>query len=304
MRIHHLNCISSCPMGGRLMDGLSPTWLQRGHLTCHCLLIETQDSLVLVDTGYGLQDVQDPHSRLSEFFLKQLKPNFREEMTARRQIEKLGFQADEVRHILISHLDFDHAGGLDDFPSAKVHMMQSEIQSAKAQKTWLDRQRFRPQQWSTESNWLSYHAESGESWFGFAKVHALEGLPPEILMLPLIGHTLGHAGVAIHRAEGWLLYAGDAYFYEGEMNVEKPHCTPGLAVYQTMMEKDRRSRIWNQNRLRELIKFQGHEVDVFCAHDVSEFIRLAERSPDVPARLLPPEVKPFEDDFLKEYPLH
>ncbi len=88
------------------------------------------------------------------------------------------------------------------------------------------------------------------------------------------------------------------------MNVEKPQCTPGLAFYQTMMEKDRRSRIWNQNRLRELIKFHGHEVDVFCAHDVSEFIRLAERSPDGPARLLPPEVKAFEDDFLNEFPLH
>jgi glyoxylase-like metal-dependent hydrolase (beta-lactamase superfamily II) len=284
------------------MDGLSPSFLQRGHLTCHCLLIETGDNLVLVDTGYGLKDVHDPHSRLSEFFLKQLKPDFREEMTARRQIEKLGFRADDVRHIILSHLDFDHAGGLDDFPSAKVHMMQSEKLGAKAQKTWLDRQRFRPQQWSTEPNWLSYHAESGESWFGFAKVHALEGLPPEILLLPLIGHTLGHAGVAIQRPEGWLLYAGDAYFYEGEMNIEKPHCTPGLIFYQTMMEKDRRSRLWNQNRLRDLIKFHGHEVDVFCAHDVSEFIRLAERSPDVPARLPPLEETAF--GFMQEHQIH
>ncbi len=71
------------------MDGLSPGLFQRGHLTCHCLLIETRNSLVLVDTGFGLKDVQDPYSRLSEFFLKQLQPKFREEMTARRQIEKL-----------------------------------------------------------------------------------------------------------------------------------------------------------------------------------------------------------------------
>ncbi|WP_141733334.1 MBL fold metallo-hydrolase [Oligoflexus tunisiensis] len=304
MRIHHLNCISSCPLGGRLMDGLTPSILQRGHLTCHCLLIETRDSLVLVDTGYGLKDVHDPHSRLSEFFLKQLKPDLRDEMTARRQIENLGFRADDVRHILLSHLDFDHAGGLDDFPSAKVHMMQTEIQGARAQKTWLDRQRFRPQQWSTERNWLAYHAESGESWYGFAKVHALEGLPPEILMLPLIGHTLGHAGVAIQRAEGWLLYAGDAYFYEGEMNVEKPHCTPGLTLYQIMMEKDRRSRLWNQNRLRELVKLHGHDIDIFCAHDVAEFTRLAGRSPDVPVRPLPKEETTRDRDFPREQPLH
>ncbi|RYZ61601.1 MAG: MBL fold metallo-hydrolase, partial [Proteobacteria bacterium] len=98
MRVYHLNCISSCPIGGRLMDGVSPSALQRGHLTCHCLLVETADSLVLIDTGFGLRDVADPHGRLSEFFLLQLKPDFREEMTARRQIEKLGFDADDVRH--------------------------------------------------------------------------------------------------------------------------------------------------------------------------------------------------------------
>src|SRR5690349_15172933 len=120
MRIHHLNCISSCPIGGRLMDGMSDTILTRAHLTCHCLLIETKNSLLLIDTGYGLKDVYDPHSRLSEFFLKQLKPDFREEMTAFRQIQSLDFDPGDVRHIVLSHLDFDHAGGLDDFPWAKV----------------------------------------------------------------------------------------------------------------------------------------------------------------------------------------
>ncbi len=60
MRIHHLNCISTCPLGGRLMDGRSDGILERGSLTCHCLLVETADSLVLVDTGMGLRDVADP----------------------------------------------------------------------------------------------------------------------------------------------------------------------------------------------------------------------------------------------------
>jgi hypothetical protein len=41
MRIHHLNCVSACPLGGRLIS--------------HCLLVEAGASLVLVDTGYGLR---------------------------------------------------------------------------------------------------------------------------------------------------------------------------------------------------------------------------------------------------------
>lgn len=138
MRVHHLNCISSCPLGGRLMDGRTPSVLKRGELCCHCLLIETNNELVLVDTGFGLRDVADPKSRLSTFFMALLSPDFRDEMTAVRQIEQLGFQAADVRHILLTHLDFDHAGGLDDFPNATIHMLQQERDYALTQKTWLE----------------------------------------------------------------------------------------------------------------------------------------------------------------------
>lgn len=169
MRIHHLNCISTCPLGGRLMDDRSESLVRRGHLTCHCLLVETEASLVLIDTGFGLRDVRDPKSRLSRFFLELVSPDFREEMTAARQIKRLGLEPSDVRHIVLSHLDFDHAGGLDDFPGATVHLLKDERDAAFAQATWMDRQRFRPQQWSTRSNWRVYEQDDGEAWFGFAR---------------------------------------------------------------------------------------------------------------------------------------
>ena len=50
----------------------------------------------------------------------------------------------------MTHLDFDHAGGLDDFPEATVHLLAEERNSAAARRTWLDRARYRPQQWSTQ----------------------------------------------------------------------------------------------------------------------------------------------------------
>src|SRR5688500_8899023 len=102
------------------MDGMSTDAI-RGRLTSHCLLIEGSDSLVLVDTGYGRRDVADPRSRLAKTFLALVKPELREEMTAHHQIRALGFDPRDVRSIVLSHLDFDHAGGLDDFPNATVH---------------------------------------------------------------------------------------------------------------------------------------------------------------------------------------
>lgn len=284
MRIHHLNCISSCPLGGHLMDAGPEGIFQRAHLANHNLLIETNKDLILVDTGYGLEEVRNPQARLSKFFLNLLKPEFREELTAIRQIEKLGYDPKDVRHIVLTHLDFDHAGGLDDFPWATVHMMRSERDSAFEQKTWLDRQRYRPKQWRTRGNWKVYDPLEGTSWYGFTKVQELEGLPPEVALIPLIGHTLGHAGVAI-KSDKWLFNTGDAYFFHQEMNFEKPRCTPGLEFYQTMMEKDRKSRLWNQERLRHLKHGFQNEVEVFCSHDPHEFEKLSGRSlsvtPDV-----------------------
>ena len=287
MRIHHLNCISTCPAGGHLMDGRTPGVLTRGHLCCHCLLLETGDGLVLVDTGLGLRDVAQPRTRLSGFFLALLKPELREEMTAARQIEQLGFDASDVRHIVLTHLDFDHAGGLDDFPQATVHLLATERNDAEQQTTWLDRQRFRPQQWGTRANWRVYSGKQGERWFGFDCVRSLDGLPPEVLMVPLPGHTYGHAGVAVQAGGRWLLQAGDAYFWHQEMDAQHPRCTPGLAFYQAMMEKNRAARLANQQRLRELRRDHGDEVTLFCGHDPVEFERLTGHAMDLPVGRLP-----------------
>lgn len=148
MRVHFLNSISTCPLGGALMDSRSRGAL-RGRLTCTCLLVETGSELVLNDSGLGLRDVAAPRTRLSGFFLRMLDPELREEMTAVRQIQRLGYNPRDVRHIVLTHLDFDHAGGLDDFPEATIYLMLTERDVAVAQETWLDRQRFRPQQCST-----------------------------------------------------------------------------------------------------------------------------------------------------------
>ena len=282
MRVHHLNCISSCPLGGKLMDGRTSSILRRGELCCHCLLVETERGLILIDTGFGLRDVANPASRLSSFFLALLSPDFREEMTAVRQIEQLGFHATDVQHIVLTHLDFDHAGGLDDFPNATVHMLQQERDYALLQRTWMDRQRFRPQQWSSRSRWKVYRVGHGEAWYGFDCVREIAGLPPEILLVPLPGHTFGHAGIAIRTPERWLLQAGDAYFYHREMDVAHPWCTAGLRFYQTMLEKDRKARLGNQERLRHLRKAHGFEVEVFCAHDPVEYEHLTGHSLRVP----------------------
>jgi glyoxylase-like metal-dependent hydrolase (beta-lactamase superfamily II) len=272
VRIHHLNCGTDCPFGGAFMDGRSKGPLAR--LVCHCLLIETdRDGLVLIDTGYGMKDVRDPFPRLSRPFAALLNIRLREEETALRQVQALGLDPADVRHIVLTHLDFDHAGGLEDFPNAAIHLMNAEYESAAHDRHgFVARNRYRPMQFDGIRDWRRYNGE-GERWFGFEAVRDLRGLPPEILLIPLRGHTEGHAGVAIDTGSGWLLHAGDAYFHEDEMRRPRRRCPPGLRLYQNMMEIDRDARLTNQRRLRELSLDAGAGVRLICAHDAAEFYR-------------------------------
>ena len=53
-------------------------------------------------------------------------------------------------------------------------------------------------------------------------------------------------------------------------------CTPGLRLYQRLMEADRTSRLENQARLRELLLRQDLGLTLFCSHDLVELRRLQE----------------------------
>lgn len=268
MRVHHLNCGTMRPLGGRLIDGNS-SLLGRAELVCHCLLVESDAGLVLVDTGIGTRAVADPRRWLGRRFARLVNPVTDPAETAVRQIERLGFDPADVRHIVLTHLDLDHAGGLVDFPAATVHVYHRELQALQAPADAAERGRYRRVQFAHNPRWHSY-PDAGGSWFGFDAVRELAGMPAEILLVPLAGHTRGHAGVAVDTGNGWLMHAGDAYFHPGEIDPAGPHCPPGLAVFESLMQTDKSARLHNQQRLRELSRDHGEQVTIVSAHNAAE----------------------------------
>lgn len=270
LRIHHLNCGTMCPHSARLINGQAG-WLHPAEMVCHCLLIETAAGLVLVDTGIGSQDIRRPE-QLGRAFLQGTRPRLDHQETALAQIQALGFTPRDVRHIIVTHLDLDHAGGLPDFPEAAVHVFAPELAAA-MNPTWRERHRYLRTQFAHGPNWVPHHLE-GERWFGFEAVRALPGVMEEVLLVPLLGHTRGHAGVAVRDATGWRLHCGDAYFYHGLMDIDRPHTTPGLALVERLTQTNARMRLHNQARLRQLLRHHGEEVRVFCAHDPVELARM------------------------------
>ena len=281
--VRHLNCGTLRPLGRRFIngDGLP---LQTARLVCHCLLVETDAGLVLVDTGFGVADIAARRSPLPAGASKiarrrrriqrfMTRPMLYPEESAARQLLRLGYATDDVRHIVLTHLDNDHTGGLADFPSAKVHVLAAEYEAAMAPGTAVERFRYWGEHWAHGPDWVTY-ASAADDWLGLEAVVGLEGLP-DFALVPLPGHTRGQAGVAVRASDGaagppWLLHAADAYFFRGEMDPERPRCTPGLARFQARMDIDGDSRRRSQEMLRRLAVEHGDDVEMFCSHDPVE----------------------------------
>lgn len=265
-RIHHLNCGTMRPLaapGGRMMPR---------RMVAHCLLVELPEGLLLVDSGFGTADLAD-RRRLGRPFLLGVRPELEPAETALAQVERLGFAADDVTDVVLTHLDVDHAGGIADFAGARVHVAAAEHAAALAPASLLEKRRYIPAQWAHGPRWR-LHEAGGDDWFGFTGVRVLGSGDDDVVLIPLRGHTRGHSGVAVRAADGsWVLHAGDSYFWAGEIETP-PSYNAGLVGFQKLMAVHEKERRTNQERLREL--HAGHpDVTIFSAHDATEFDRLS-----------------------------
>lgn len=270
MRIHHLNCGTLCPISRALFNGKGGL-IEPGELVCHCLLIETEQGLVLVDTGLGREEVQ--RGFLSPILDTLSPPRYALHETAWEQIKALGLDPNDVRHIVLTHLDLDHAGGLSDFPQARVHLHRQEYLSG-ARPGWNQWVRHLPRQWRHAVKWQTYEP-LGEVWYGFEAVRPLVGLTEDILLVPLTGHSHGHSGIAVKTESGWLLHCGDAYFDQRQLSGLVPNCPPALGLLQLVESSNHLEWAHNLLRLRRLRHRHGGEVTLFCSHDPVEFAEVS-----------------------------
>ncbi|MFL6062919.1 MAG: MBL fold metallo-hydrolase [Marmoricola sp.] len=272
-QIKHLNCVTMAP---RAPGGLTPP-----RMVAHCLLIEGPDGLTLVDTGFGSADLAE--KRMGRAFITLMGAALDPAETAVAQVKAAGYATEDVTDIVLTHMDLDHAGGLGDFPAARVHVFADELAAARARATLMEKNRYIEAQWAHGPQWVEHvlpdeQSVASDHWLGFASVQAIS---EDVLLVPLRGHTRGHCGVAVRRPSGgWFLHAGDAYFNAGEKE-RPPTCPSGLSMFQKIVQVDKKARLENQERLRSLHAEHGpgsgasEVVTVFSAHDSSEYDALA-----------------------------
>jgi glyoxylase-like metal-dependent hydrolase (beta-lactamase superfamily II) len=94
-------------------------------------------------------------------------------------------------------------------------------------------------------------------------VRILPGADPDIVLVPLFGHTRGHTGVAVKQGDGWLLHCGDTFFHRGEIETP-PYCPPMLKAFQNLYSVENAARRSNS--------------ELFCSHDPVMLERMQEES--------------------------
>ncbi len=195
MAVHFLNCFTC--------NARVPSDWRSGTL---CLLVETDHGPVLVDTGPGCDDYVHKPGIVRAFQLVTHVPLDPKE-AAVHQVVRHGYRPEQVRHVVLTHMHFDHCGGLPDFSHACVHVHRREYRAFTGRRRrWTDLAYVRRH--VAHGPEFALYDDTDERWFDLPAIR----LPfePEMWLIPLFGHTPGHCGVTIQTESGWLFNVGDA----------------------------------------------------------------------------------------------
>lgn len=190
---------------------MSKSWVK---IPINYFLIQHRKGLILFDTGLDPAIVSDSHyitSRLGRFLLKRI---FRLHLSEKGRIDRIlarsGDQIDTIGLVVISHLHFDHVGGIAHTPNAQFLVSQREwaqLSEPHPEHDWILREHIElpAAQWRP----ISFRPIDDLLFEGFEGIYDVMG-DGTMVLLPTPGHTAGSLSMLIRR-KGWapILLVGD-----------------------------------------------------------------------------------------------
>lgn len=159
-------------------------------------LIETSNGRILFDVGCDYAKIADPFQRAKYYDEETFAfgaPDMQEAQRLPHHLAKLGLTPADIDVVFLSHLHFDHAGGLCDVCGTEVHVQEDEFISARND---LD-----PAYFANElSDRFPWKIKQGEY-----------DLVPGVRAISTPGHTAGHMSMLIELPKGSpVILCGDA----------------------------------------------------------------------------------------------
>ncbi len=241
----------------------SRSWVK---LPLSYFLIDHRDGQVLFDTGLDPAIATDPNyisQWIGRFLLRRIfRLHISDDDRLDSKLERLGVDPKDIRTAVISHLHFDHIGGLAHIPQAKLLVSEREwaqLSGPHPEREWILREHIDipGAQWQP----FPYQPTDDPLLEEFEGFHDVAG-DGSMLLLPTPGHTPGSLSMLI-RQHGWkpILLAGDVTY---EARLLDQGTLPGIGDAKTLKETYAKIR-----RLREhlpgLVVVPSHD---FAATDM------------------------------------
>jgi glyoxylase-like metal-dependent hydrolase (beta-lactamase superfamily II) len=167
-------------------------------------LIRNAERTFVVDTGFS----REMAARRKRTYLR----------TPAEGLALLGVDARQVKEVILTHLHYDHVGTFQDFPDARFHLQDDEMQYATGRH--MRHARFN-------------HGYEAEDVVGMVRLvykdrvsfHKGDAvIAPNVSLHRIGGHTHGLQCVRVMTRRGWLVLASDAsHYYE---HMETNRCFP------------------------------------------------------------------------------
>ena len=206
-------------------------------LPLFCFLIEHRDGLVLFDTGIDpaiMSDMGYIKQAIGRFLLPRI---FRLHLTEADRIDHIldraGVAAGDIQKAVISHLHFDHVGGIARIPQADLLVSAREwaiLSEPHPEHEWILREHIE----IPAAKWrpITFEPTDDPLFEGFDGIHdvACDG---SMILLPTPGHTAGSMSMLI-RQDGWdpILLAGDLTY---EATLLEQDIVPGTGDGETLL---------------------------------------------------------------------